>query len=200
MGSASKPVLWSSDGGARLPQPPVIAHRLLLTLCFTIQRLPGTCRHKKNEKFRNTLQPSGTMGTHWGESWETKVPLFSWSEFILVSYIHFVIQIHQIERVQKTATHIILGDKYSSYKNGLKQLNLDTLRQRRQNLCKKFTLKAVQHEKFNSWFQTHTSTYKNRTRSTKDKYKPVNPIFIGLQSKPGLSGRGKIIPPDIMGH
>ena len=83
-------------------------------------------------------------------------------------------QIHQIERVQKTAIHIILGDQYSSYKEGLKQLKIDTLGERRQIICKKFTLKATQHEKFSSWFKKQNPTHDNRTRSIKNKYKCVN--------------------------
>ena len=40
----------------------------------------------------------------------------------------------QIERVQKCAFHIILGDSYNSYENALDHLNLETLEERRFNL------------------------------------------------------------------
>ena len=43
-----------------------------------------------------------------------------------------------IERVQKSLCHIILGDKYSSYRNALELLSLETLDNRRNKLCLKF--------------------------------------------------------------
>ena len=42
---------------------------------------------------------------------------------------------HDIERVQKGALHIILGDRYESYKDALKFSNLDSLEKRRDKLC-----------------------------------------------------------------
>ena len=52
-----------------------------------------------------------------------------------------------IERVQKAALHIILGNKYSSYSSALKTTQLDSLAARREALCLKFSKKAVKHEK-----------------------------------------------------
>ena len=40
-----------------------------------------------------------------------------------------------LERVQKSALKIILGDKYVSYENALKVLKLQTLKERREELC-----------------------------------------------------------------
>ena len=42
-----------------------------------------------------------------------------------------------IERVHKGAPHIILADKYDSYRNALKVTNLETLETRRDRLCLK---------------------------------------------------------------
>ena len=39
-----------------------------------------------------------------------------------------------LERVQKCACYIILGNQYTSYKNALKLLNLETLESRRRKL------------------------------------------------------------------
>lgn len=64
-------------------------------------------------------------------------------------------QAHQIERVQKTVVQVILGDSYTTYKQGLVQMKLETLQHRRYKLCLKFTTKAISHPKFNSWFQTN---------------------------------------------
>ena len=49
------------------------------------------------------------------------------------------LQSAQIERVQKTAFHIILGDEYSGYDFACILLWMETLEQRRLRLCIKFT-------------------------------------------------------------
>ena len=41
---------------------------------------------------------------------------------------------HNLERVQKTALKIILGNKYTNYSNSLEILNFETLQKRRENL------------------------------------------------------------------
>ena len=45
-----------------------------------------------------------------------------------------------IERVQKTAAHIMLGDAYNDYENALDFLGLESLEERRNKLCSKFAL------------------------------------------------------------
>ena len=45
--------------------------------------------------------------------------------------------------VQKSSLQIILGDRYLTYKNALQTANLKSLEQRRNQLCLKFTSKAV---------------------------------------------------------
>ena len=52
-----------------------------------------------------------------------------------------------IERVQKSACHIILGKNYSGYKTALTELGLESLEARRIRLCLKFALKAESHPK-----------------------------------------------------
>ena len=59
----------------------------------------------------------------------------------------------RIERVQKTALHIILGDKYKSYSHALQLLHVESLFSRRQKLCKTFARKAFNSSKFNNWFR-----------------------------------------------
>ena len=59
----------------------------------------------------------------------------------------------KIERIQKIACNIILGDKYQSYNHALKTLGLEKLSVRRKGLCIKFTRKAMQHDKFSMWFK-----------------------------------------------
>ena len=59
----------------------------------------------------------------------------------------------KIERIQKIACNIILGDKYKSYTHALKTLGMEKLSVRRKNLCIKFARKAQKHEKFSKWFK-----------------------------------------------
>ena len=52
-----------------------------------------------------------------------------------------------LERVQKAAIKVILGRKYTTYKDGLKLLKIDDLETRRKKLCLSFAKKCVKHEK-----------------------------------------------------
>ena len=74
----------------------------------------------------------------------------------------------KIERVQKSALAIILGQNFKSYKYALLQLNLDTLAARRIKLCEKFSIKAQKHPKFSKWFKPNTTS--SVTRSRKNKF------------------------------
>ena len=58
----------------------------------------------------------------------------------------------QLERVQKTACYIIMGDDHSSYLNSLAVLGCQTLKERRGEICLKFARKALKHPKYKSWF------------------------------------------------
>ena len=75
---------------------------------------------------------------------------------------------YDIERVQKTATHIILGMAYNSYSDALETLNLESLETRRNKLCLKFALKAERHPKLSSWFTPSSKT--RNTRYIPPKY------------------------------
>ena len=75
---------------------------------------------------------------------------------------------NDIERVQRSVAYIILGDNYLSYKDALKYLGLDSLKNRRDKLCLKFGRKAEKHEKFSKWFKP--AVYKRFTRQAKLKY------------------------------
>ena len=58
----------------------------------------------------------------------------------------------QIERVQKTAFAIILGENYKSYSSALLKLQMETLSDRRETLCLAFAKKSYKSEKFKKWF------------------------------------------------
>ena len=74
-----------------------------------------------------------------------------------------------LERVQKSAFHIILGEKYLSYENALETLGLESLESRRKKLSLKFALKASKHSKFKSWFKVNESKNLN-TRQEKSMF------------------------------
>ena len=77
-----------------------------------------------------------------------------------------------IERIQKSAAHIIMGDDYISYKCALMSLNLDSLESRHNRLCIKFAKKAEKHEKFQKWFKL--MEYHQHTRLDRTKYCKLN--------------------------
>ena len=56
-------------------------------------------------------------------------------------------QSEDIERIQKTAFKIILGDSYYSYEIACTILESETLKSRREKLCLKFARKDVKSEK-----------------------------------------------------
>ena len=73
-----------------------------------------------------------------------------------------------IERIQRSATCIILGECYVSYREALKSLGLESLKIRRDKLCLKFGKKAEKHQKFQKWFKPAQAS--KNTRREKPKY------------------------------
>ena len=73
-----------------------------------------------------------------------------------------------LERIQKTACHIILGQDYVSYTAALAALELETLEFRRNLLSLKFALKSEKHKKFKFWFKFNEN--KVNTRQPISKY------------------------------
>ena len=61
--------------------------------------------------------------------------------------------IQNIERVQKSAFKIILGAKYKSYEDSLKEVNEDTLQTRRDTLTLRFARSCLKNSKFSQWFK-----------------------------------------------
>ena len=87
------------------------------------------------------------------------------------------IEINQIERVQRTAFHIILGECYMSYDNALDKLNYEKLSDRRFKLCENFATKTVKHKQFKNWFSEKpdksSSNINTRAKKVKVKYNEV---------------------------
>ena len=81
----------------------------------------------------------------------------------------------QIERVQKCALNVILGDSYESYDSAVDSLEVEKLSERRRKLCLNFALRAEKSTKYQNWFCPTEVTQGPNTRSDKmkNKYTPV---------------------------
>ena len=75
-----------------------------------------------------------------------------------------------LERTQKTFCKLILRERYKNYEDSLILLNLDSLHQRRQNLCLKFAKSGIKHNSMTDLFPEESKTHKMQTRNT-NKFK-----------------------------
>ena len=78
-------------------------------------------------------------------------------------------QSNKIERIQRTALKIILGDMYIDYSAALEMSSLDTLYARRTKRCLDFALKSTKHIKNQRMFppnEQHCHSIRNS-----EKYK-----------------------------
>ena len=94
---------------------------------------------------------------------------------------------YQIERVQKCAMYIIMGDQYTSYDNARIVLNIDKLSDRRTQLCLKFARKSEKHTKYQKWFCYSDETVQNvntRYQQPITKYKPVPTRTMRFKNSP----------------
>ena len=66
---------------------------------------------------------------------------------------------NNLERVQKSALRIILKDKYVSYANALKVLGLQSLKERREELCLKFAKKCLMVPKLQKMFPRNSHNH-----------------------------------------
>ena len=70
-----------------------------------------------------------------------------------------------LERVQKSALRIILGVKYLNYENALKILKLQSLKERRNDLCLKFAQKCLMVPKLKQMFPRNHKNHDMGKRS-----------------------------------
>ena len=77
--------------------------------------------------------------------------------------------IEDLERIQKCALKIILENKYEDYNSALNKMELTTLQERREELCKTFAFKCVTNVKTKMLFQLNTKTHEMITRNP-EKY------------------------------
>ena len=73
-----------------------------------------------------------------------------------------------LERVQKVASKLILGDEYVYYDQALKQLNLEKLSDRRTNLCLKFARNCLKFDQTKDMFPLNGQ--QNHNIRNKDKF------------------------------
>ena len=77
--------------------------------------------------------------------------------------------ISDLQRVQKSAMKIILGNKYKGYKKSLLELNILSLSERREQLCLEFAIKCTKNPRTKSMFPENKKTHNMLTRKP-DKY------------------------------
>ena len=72
--------------------------------------------------------------------------------------------VQDLERVQKSALKNILQEKYSTYENALKILELESLSERREYLCLQFAKKCLTHPNMKNLFQLNKISHPMMTR------------------------------------
>ena len=73
-----------------------------------------------------------------------------------------------LERVQKCALKLILGNKYENYEKALETLNLEKLNERRERLCLVFAKKCLQNEKTADMFPKNKNKSNMETRNSEE--------------------------------
>ena len=69
-----------------------------------------------------------------------------------------------IERVQKSAVKLILGDNFKNYKSALLKLDMQPLSDRREELCLNFAKRCIRNPKTRSMFPLKTKEHEMNTR------------------------------------
>ena len=59
---------------------------------------------------------------------------------------------NNLERVHKSAVKVIQNNEFEEYEQGLQNLNLQTLHERRIILCQNFALQTTKHQKLYTMF------------------------------------------------
>ena len=85
--------------------------------------------------------------------------------------------IKSLEKLQKTALKIILSSRYKSYNSALKAVKIETLSERRLNLCRKFATKTAINPKFSAWFPKNKRNINQRNVNNQYKSKEYSLPF-----------------------
>ena len=75
-------------------------------------------------------------------------------------------EVKQIEKIQKCALSIVLGDKHSHYDEVREERGIERLSDRRKQLCENFAKKHDRSGKFHNWFCEIETKEKKLKRST----------------------------------
>ena len=73
---------------------------------------------------------------------------------------------NDLERIQKVALKIILKEHYKNYEHALKEIDLETLKTRREHLCLKFAQKCLKNPKMAKLFPPNNKTHSMKTRES----------------------------------
>ena len=76
---------------------------------------------------------------------------------------------NDIERVQKAAVRLIMGNKYKGYKEALQYMNLESLKERRKNMALSFAKKSLKLGKFSEFFPLNNAKHLMKKRN-QEKY------------------------------
>ena len=87
-----------------------------------------------------------------------------------------------IERVQKTAVSIILGQDYNNYASNLEKLSLQRLNIRQEKLSLTFAKKAAKHPLHSTWFVKNEA--QKNTQSQKQTFKQIQARTQRLRNSP----------------
>ncbi|KAI8518904.1 hypothetical protein Bbelb_021610 [Branchiostoma belcheri] len=97
-------------------------------------------------------------------------------------------QITKLERVQTRACRIILGRRYTSYRDALQHLNLQSLATRRRDLCYNFAIKARHSPRFCSWLpQTRGQQHGRHLRNSSHYHQASGTKRYVTSAKPSLA-------------
>ena len=73
-----------------------------------------------------------------------------------------------LERVQKSALKVILGDRYPGYQQALARLGIETLKSRREILCLNFAKKCVKNDKLKHMFPEKVDAHNMKMRKNEN--------------------------------
>ena len=90
---------------------------------------------------------------------------------------------NDLERVQKSALKVILGEQYKTYPNALKIVELETLNERRKHLCLVFAQRSKKHPKMRKMFPYTEKTHKMDTRNP-EKFQVQHALKERLKKSP----------------
>ena len=76
---------------------------------------------------------------------------------------------NDIERVQKAAMRLIMGNRYQGYKEALKHMSLDSLKERREKMALRFIQKSLKQDTFSRLFPLNLNHHLMRKRNP-EKY------------------------------